>query len=502
MTEIGVAFSGCTNLKNIYIDNINSNIQFINAYDGNPWIPWYGTVNAQIHYRDCTHSVKLRKYMEDSTEIESVIEGIDNENIPCRSNYQFKLVKDGEVIKDKILKITELGITSYYNVEKEIEPDENSIYTIENMSREYIIEIGEKYQHATDENGITWEYEYEDGKATNVHYYSGDLTGKTEIEIPSTLNGYSVISLNNENSNEEAIGLFGKAWGGPQNVKISEGTITIGNNAFRGYSNLTSIELPNSVSNIGQSAFERCYALQRINLPDSITNIEFRAFYSCSSLENIELPENLTEIKGGAFAFCSSLEELIIPDSVTTIGNSAFDGCNNLSNLTISENISNIFSCGIEYTPYYKNLPDGEFYMGKVLYKYKGEMPENTNITVKDGTTVLRRNTFYGQNNLISIELPDSVTKIESEAFRNCSNLSSVTMSKNIKYIGEAAFDNCTSLSQIVIWKNVEELGYRTFDNWTNEQLINFEVQDVQQGWDEEWNKGCNAQIVFGYTGE
>lgn len=455
-----------------------------------------------------------------------MIVGIDNENIPCRSNYQFKLVKDGEVIKDKTLKITELGITSYYNVEKEIEPDEEGIYTIENMSREYIIEIGEKYQHATDENGITWEYSYEDGKATNVHYYSGDLTGKTEIEIPKLLNGYPVISLCNEKENSHIINTSNHGVYTIETIKIPEGVKSIGDNAFNRCWGLKNIEIPNSIISIGESAFEGCSDLQSINLPDGITNIGSRAFYDCRSLESIELLENLTvieedlfnechklktitindnvkEIKSHAFAYCFWLEEINIPNSVEVIGDYVFGNCNNLIRLTIPENITDVSNnCGIEYTAYYNNLPDGIFYMGKVLYKYKGEMPENTSIVVREGTEILSRYAFGGQNNLKSVELPDSVTKIESEAFRNCSNLSSVTMSKNIKYIGEAAFDNCTSLSKIVIWRNVEELGYRTFDKWTDSQTVNFEVEDVQEGWNENWNYNCNAQIVFGYTGE
>ena len=48
----------------------------------------------------------------------------------------------------------------------------------------------------------------------------------------------------------------------------------------------------------------------------------------------------------------------------------------------------------------------------------------------------------------------------------------------------------------------IEELGYRTFDKWTSEQTVNFEVEEVQEGWDENWNYNCNAKIVFGYTGE
>jgi hypothetical protein len=75
-------------------------------------------------------------------------------------------------------------------------------------------------------------------------------------------------------------------------------------------------------------------------------------------------------------------------------------------------------------------------------------------------------------------------------------------MSKNIKRIEGGAFENCKSLSKIVIWKSVEELRERTFDKWSKQQTINFEVEEIQEGWNKDWNKNCKAQIVFGYTGE
>ena len=129
-------------------------------------------------------------------------------------------------------------------------------------------------------------------------------------------------------------------------------------------------------------------------------------------------------------------------------------------------------------------------------------MPENTTIIVREGTEVIKERAFEGYTNLIGIELPDTVTTIEECVFKDCKNLSYVEMSKNVNYIGGGAFQDCTSLSEIVIWKNVEKLRNRTFEYWTSEQTINFEVEEVQEGWEQDWNKNCKAQIVFGYTGE
>jgi len=54
------------------------------------------------------------------------------------------------------------------------------------------------------------------------------------------------------------------------NVVIEEGISSIGNNAFRGCSNITSISIPNSVTSIGVSAFEGCTQLGNITIPFAV----------------------------------------------------------------------------------------------------------------------------------------------------------------------------------------------------------------------------------------
>ena len=55
----------------------------------------------------------------------------------------------------------------------------------------------------------------------------------------------------------------------------------IGDNAFRGCSRLTSLNLPAGITEIGPYAFGNCSGLTSLTLPDGITSIGIYAFYGC-----------------------------------------------------------------------------------------------------------------------------------------------------------------------------------------------------------------------------
>lgn len=108
----------------------------------------------------------------------------------------------------------------------------------------------------------------------------------------------------------------------------------IGNYAFAGCSNLTSVTIPNSVTSIGAAAFSGCSGLKSITIPNSVISIGYNAFDGCSGLTFVTLPNSITSIVGGSFRGCSGLTSIIIPNSVTSIGDYAFSGCNGLTEIT------------------------------------------------------------------------------------------------------------------------------------------------------------------------
>ena len=73
--------------------------------------------------------------------------------------------------------------------------------------------------------------------------------------------------------------------------------------------NVTSIEIPNSVSTIGNSAFKGCSGLTTVTIPNSVTSIGKSAFDSCSSLTSVTIPNSVVSIADYAFCECFNLNE-------------------------------------------------------------------------------------------------------------------------------------------------------------------------------------------------
>ena len=203
-----------------------------------------------------------------------------------------------------------------------------------------------------------------------------------------------------------------------------------------------------------------------------VTSIGYEAFCDCTGLTSVIIPDNVTSLGWLAFRGCTGLTSVTIPDSVTYIGTTAFYSCTGLTNITIPDSVTSIGERAFEDTEWYNSQPYGLVYAGKVAYKYKGDMPRNTSITLADGTKGIASEAFEDCTGLVSITIPNSVTNIGDDAFSSCTSLISITIPDSVTSIGDYAFSNCEGLTSITIPDSVTSIGIGALNNteWYNLQ--------------------------------
>ena len=321
-------------------------------------------------------------------------------------------------------------------------------------------------------------YQYYGGNSTYYYYYipssikSVTITGDN---IPSSA-FYNCRNLTSVTIGNNVTSIGNYAFEGCTDLKsviIGNNVTTIPTSAFSGCKGLTSITIPDSVTSIGGYAFEDCTGLTSITIPDSVTSIGYDAFRGCDNLQDIYITDIAAwcSISGLKYLmdYGSSnkklylndepVTSLIIPDGVTSIGDYAFSNCTGLTNVTIGNNVTSIGNYAFYNTSWYNNQPDGLVYAGKVAYGYKGTMPSNTSIVIKEGTLGIAGCAFYDCSGLTSITIPDSVTSIGSGVFSGCTGLTSITIPDSVTSIGGSAFYGCTGLTSITIPDSVTSIG-------------------------------------------
>ena len=116
-------------------------------------------------------------------------------------------------------------------------------------------------------------------------------------------------------------------------LSVDQGELKeIGNNAFRGCTNLAITEIPESVEIIGKNAFRNCESIVTLKLPENIIHIKAGTFQNCFSLTELTTAKELY-VGHCAFYNCSNL--VAIGAVIREIGESSFGRCLSLKGIKL-----------------------------------------------------------------------------------------------------------------------------------------------------------------------
>lgn len=288
----------------------------------------------------------------------------------------------------------------------------------------------------------------------------------------------------------------------------------IGNNAFKGYTNLKHVS--SMLTGVGANAFSGCTNLSTVDLSEC-TSIGASAFantaMSQADLTNAEtIGANAFAGSGmvkvtwgtalqsiGSKAFQNTpLKVLIASGSAPTTASDAFNGVT-ASNVTLSipANVANTYEGkspwssftiekNVSQFPVYSNdnpvNPDWVLYEDGTLMIWKNipnyNQPQDqpwynyrefiSKIQIIKGVKSIGNNAFSyantGESKITRFEDElESITTIGNNAFKNNDRLVKV-LAKNVQTIGNEAFANCSALTDVDFGDKLTSLGNKVFD--------------------------------------
>lgn len=254
-------------------------------------------------------------------------------------------------------------------------------------------------------------------------------------------------------------------------------TVTaIGNYAFSGYPNLTSVSLTSVITSIGEGAFLDCSGLTSITIPNSVDSIGAAAFKNCSGLTSVNFNADscvyagYTENNSLHTPFgstCTALTTVNVGNNVKALPDYIFSYCRNLTNINLPNSLKYIGKYALSNTAIGGNLtiPDSVTVINEDAFWRCYNL---TGVTLSNSLTEIGRAAFCEDTNLVSsVTIPNFVTTIGGGAFRNCKGLTSVILGSSVSSIGDDAFWNCKGLTSVIFGSSVSSIGEFAFGRCT-----------------------------------
>ena len=244
-----------------------------------------------------------------------------------------------------------------------------------------------------------------------------------------------------------------------KSVVLAKGITSIAYLSFSGYTKLTSVQIPDSVTDIGASAFDNCTALSDMTLPKNLKTLGWLAFAGCSSLKTLTMPASLTEGGGSAFSKCTglkevyfekgskavefmqflgctSLEKVVLPAGLERIGIEAFTGCTSLKSLSIPASVAEI---GMYPASACTSLQEITVASGNKYYT-----SQNGALYTKDMKKLIQ----YPGGRTGGVVIPQGVETLGLNSI-SCPGMTSILLPASLKLIASGAFNGCDHLTDV-----------------------------------------------------
>jgi hypothetical protein len=182
-----------------------------------------------------------------------------------------------------------------------------------------------------------------------------------------------------------------------------------------------------------------------------VTSIGDDAFKDCTSLTSITIGTNVTNIGDYALYYCSGLTSVTIGNSVTSISDDAFVLCSGLTNIVV--NVGNASYASAGGVLFNKAMTTLIAYPAGLAGGY----------AISNSVTSIGGLAFFECTSLTSVTIPNSVTSIGESAFFYCYGLTNVTIGNSVTSIGEGAFQQCYGLTGVTIPASVNSISDDAF---------------------------------------
>lgn len=298
--------------------------------------------------------------------------------------------------------------------------------------------------------------------------------------------------------------------------------MTVGDEAFKGCSKLTTLTLPDNASTLGKSAFAKSTALQTLHLGKNVENFDAAmvtdcpsiqaiyvtegseflfsdngvlyngdksvlicypisrettvytvqdtvkvigssAFLENTSIQEVVLPAGLIEIRAHAFDYCSNLKTVHIPNTVTLIDESAFYHCSYLSELTFEMGGTDKMIIGKNAFAYTATrnlkLPATVTVLGNYAF-YQSSLQ---NLTFEENSQLFSiADLVFQGTGLVSVTFPAGLNTIGDSVFLKCYSLKNVVFGEGLVTIGDQVFKD-SSVETVAFPASLKNMGVETF---------------------------------------